>query len=163
MKVIPKENSLGSRGRPGCGCRRFVPAGHEHESDQPLEQRRNRHAVLQNSRRMEVSPRPWHRLRPGQVPSDRDTALPRESSSPSPPGLLCNAARSVGEDLFPEKSLNNFKPQLIKGCCKVLANRKQGREKDTISRNPACSELALIRLTMMDALPQWLSSESLLH
>lgn len=38
VKVIPKENSLGSRGRPGCGCRRFVPAGHEHESDQPLEQ-----------------------------------------------------------------------------------------------------------------------------
>lgn len=77
--------------------------------------------------------------------------------------LCCNPLCSVGQDLFPEKCLNNLKPQLIKDRCSLLANRKRGRENGIISRKLMCCELALIRLTMMDALPQWLSSESLLR
>lgn len=165
VKVIPKENSLGFHGqigirlqtlRTGCsraGKRSALGTAKEQECSAPkrVEDGGQPQALaLTESRASAFGQR--------HNPARGDISLSRSGLC-----LCCNTPCSAGEDLFPEKCLNNFKPQLIKDCCNLLANRKQGREKDTISRKLSCCELALIRLTMMDAFPQWLSSESLLH
>lgn len=147
---------MNSSGRSGLGCRCFVQAVHERERDQPLERPRNRRAQLQ---RDGGQPRA---LAQGKALGHRHS--PAQGDVPRPPPTCAFPAKGPVHSgkiyLFPEKCLHNLKPQLIKDCCSLLANRKRGREKDTISRKQTCCELALISLTMMDALPQWLSSVS---
>lgn len=145
-----------SLGRSGLGCRYFVQAVHERERDQPLERPRNRRAQLQRD-----GGQPWA-LAQGKALGQRHSPAHRDVLC-SPPICAFSAKCPVQSGkiyLFPEKCRHNLKPQLIKDCCGLLANRKRGREKDTISQKQTCCELALISLTMMDALPQWLSSVS---
>lgn len=165
VKVIPKENSLGFHGQIGIrlqtlctGCSRAgegsaLGTAKEQECSAPKR-------VEDGGQPQALAPTESRASAFGQRhnPARGDISL-----SPCGLCLCCNTPCSVGEDLFPEKCLNNLKPQLMKDCCNLLANRKRGREKDTISRKPTCCELAFIRLTVMDALPQWLSSESFLR
>jgi len=165
VKVIPKENSLGFHGQVGIRlqtlCTGRSRAGERSALGTAKEQDCSAPKCVEDGGQPQALASTESRA--SAFGQEDGPAWGDISLSPSGLCLRCNTPCSVEEDLFPEKCLNNFKPQLIKDCCNLLANRKRGREKDTISSKPSCCELALIRLTMMDALPQWLSSESLLR
>lgn len=130
VKVIPKENALGFHGQVGIRLQTLC-AGRSRAGES---------SALGTAKEQECSApkctedggQPWALApteRRASAFGHRQPCPGRRFSPSSGLCLSCETPCSVEEDLFPEKCLSNFKPQLIKDCCNLLANRKRGREK----------------------------------
>lgn len=120
VKVIPKENSLGFLGQVGIGLQ-MLCKGHSRAGEGTALGM----AKEQESSAPKDGGQPWA-LAQGKALGQRHS--PAHGDIPcSPPTCAFPAKRPVHSGkiyLFPEKCRHNLKPQLIKDCCSLLANRK---------------------------------------